>query len=61
MNIAAFNAGVRIGSGIGAAAISAWGLPHSAPVGAAIAVAAVLALLWQIAPRVNEGVRHWLF
>jgi predicted MFS family arabinose efflux permease len=49
MNIAAFNAGVVIGSGIGGAAISAWGLPSLAPVGAAIAVVAVIALLWQIA------------
>ncbi len=49
MNIAAFNAGVVIGSGIGGAAISTWGLPSLAPVGAAIAVAAVIALLWQIA------------
>jgi len=49
MNIAAFNAGVVIGSGIGGAAISAWGLPSLAPVGSAIAVVAVIALLWQIA------------
>ncbi|MCX5517838.1 MFS transporter [Kaistia defluvii] len=49
MNIAAFNAGVVVGSGIGGAAISAWGLPSLAPIGAAIAVVAVIALLWQIA------------
>ena len=49
MNIAAFNAGVVVGSGIGSAAITAWGLPSLAPVGAAVAMVAVIALLWQIA------------
>jgi predicted MFS family arabinose efflux permease len=49
MNIAAFNAGVVIGSGIGGVTISTWGLPSLALVGAAIAVLSVLALLWQIA------------
>lgn len=49
MNIAAFNRGVVVGSGIGGAAITAWGLPSLPPIGAAIAVVAVIALLWQIA------------
>jgi predicted MFS family arabinose efflux permease len=49
MNIAAFNAGVVNGSGIGGVAIGAWGLLSLAPIGAAIAVVAVVALLWQIA------------
>lgn len=49
MNIAAFNAGVVVGSGIGSAAITAWGLPSLAPVGAAVAMVAVIALLRQIA------------
>lgn len=49
MNIAAFNAGVVIGSGIGGVTISTWGLPSLALVSAAIAVLSVLALLWQIA------------
>jgi predicted MFS family arabinose efflux permease len=48
MNIAAFNAGVVFGSGIGGVAINAWGLPILAQVGAIIAVIAVIALIWQI-------------
>ncbi|MBB6489175.1 MFS transporter [Rhizobium lusitanum] len=48
MNIAAFNAGVVIGSVIGGAAIDAWGLASLASVGAGIAVISVLALLCQI-------------
>ncbi|MBS7586112.1 MFS transporter [Ancylobacter defluvii] len=58
MNIAAFNAGVVVGSGIGGAAISAWGLPSLAPVGPAIAVVAFIALLWQIVlPSMNASRR----
>lgn len=49
MNIAAFNAGVVVGSGIGGAAIRAWGLPSLPPIGAAIAAVAIIVLLWQIA------------
>ncbi|MBB6488169.1 MFS transporter [Rhizobium lusitanum] len=48
MNIAAFNAGVVIGSVIGGAAIDAWGLASIASVGAGVAVISVLALLCQI-------------
>lgn len=48
MNIAAFNAGVVFGSGIGSMAINAWGLASLVPVGAIIAVIAVIALIWQI-------------
>lgn len=55
MNIAAFNAGVVVGSGTGGAAINTWGLPSLAPVGAAVTVVAVGALLWQIA-FIDEGV-----
>lgn len=49
MNIAAFNAGVVVGSGIGGAAIGSWGLSSLAPIGAAVAMIAVIALLRQIA------------
>lgn len=48
MNIAAFNAGVVFGSGIGGVVINVWGLPFLAPVGAIIVVIAVIALIWQI-------------
>jgi DHA1 family inner membrane transport protein len=58
MNIAAFNSGVVVGSGIGGAAISAWGLSSLPSIGAAIAVVAVIALLWQIAlPSMNASQR----
>ncbi|MCM2477522.1 MFS transporter [Rhizobium sp. CG5] len=49
MNIAAFNAGVVVGSGIGAAIIPAMGLTALAPLGAAVALVSIVALLWQIA------------
>lgn len=48
MNIAAFNAGVVVGSGIGGAVIPAMGLTALAPVGAAVALVSIGALLWQI-------------
>jgi DHA1 family inner membrane transport protein len=49
MNIAAFNAGVVLGSGIGGVIIPAMGLTALAPLGAAVALASIGALLWQIA------------
>lgn len=49
MNIAAFNAGVMTGSAIGGAAIAAWGLTVLAPLGAAFALIAVVALTRQVA------------
>lgn len=47
LNIAAFNAGVVVGSMLGATALASWGLSSLAWVGLGIAVLAVLALLWQ--------------
>ena len=48
MNIAAFNAGVVAGSGIGGVAIYAWGLQSLAPIGVGIAAISVLTLVWQV-------------
>lgn len=47
LNIAAFNAGVVVGSMLGASALVHWGLSSLAWVGLAVAVLAILALLWQ--------------
>ncbi|OWF75758.1 hypothetical protein B4907_20940 [Yersinia kristensenii] len=48
MNIAAFNAGVVLGSSIGSMVIHIWGLPSLAPAGIALAATTVLVLLWQL-------------
>lgn len=47
LNIAAFNAGVVVGSMVGAVSLEHWGLPSLAWVGAIVAVLALLALCWQ--------------
>lgn len=49
MNIAAFNAGVVLGSLIGGAVIKAWGLPSLSWVGAIVALVSILMLAWQTA------------
>jgi len=62
MNIAAFNAGVVLGSAIGGAVIPAMGLVVLAPIGAGVALISIAVLLWQIAlpsmkapPRVEDA------
>ncbi|MGV7191278.1 MFS transporter [Xanthomonas axonopodis] len=47
LNIAAFNAGVVVGSMLGAASLEHWGLTSLAWVGLAVAVLALLTLGWQ--------------
>lgn len=47
LNIAAFNAGVVVGSMLGAASLERWGLSSLAWVGLAAALLAVLSLSWQ--------------
>ncbi|OTA17925.1 CmrA [Xenorhabdus vietnamensis] len=55
MNIAAFNAGVVLGSVIGGTTVRGWGLETLAWVGAGIGVLAIVSLVWQmVIPSMRE-------
>ncbi|PHM74949.1 MFS transporter [Xenorhabdus kozodoii] len=55
MNIAAFNAGVVLGSVIGGTTVRGWGLETLAWVGAGVSILAIVSLVWQmVIPSMRE-------
>ncbi|MEQ1976663.1 hypothetical protein [Xenorhabdus sp. SGI240] len=55
MNIAAFNAGVVLGSIMGGTTVRGWGLDTLTWVGAGVSILAIISLVWQmVIPSMRE-------